>query len=328
MTSAPLLSVRDLRTWFPIRRGVLARRVGYVKAVDGVSLDIMPGETVGLVGESGCGKTTLARTVMRLDPAHDGSVCFQGKDLLTCSATTTRALRRELQIIFQDPFSSLNPRMTVMEIITEGMLEHGLIAGRDKRDAAQTLLDEVGLGSHALHRYPHEFSGGQRQRISIARAVSLRPRLVVCDEAVSALDVSVQAQIINLLGDLRAQHGLAYLFISHDLSVVRHIADRVAVMYLGRLVELGATADVIDRPRHPYTRALVSAIPRVGGSTVERTVLQGDVPSPARPPAGCRFHTRCPHATDRCRTEDPVLRTVKADVPGRTVACHLAEELG
>mgnify|MGYP000392138684 CR=1 FL=1 len=324
----PLLSIRDLRTWFPIRRGLLARTVGYVRAVDGISLDVAERETLGLVGESGCGKTTLARTVLRLDPARSGEVFFEGRDLLRLSGRDLNCARRRLQIVFQDPFASLNPRLTVMDLLTEGLLHHGLIRRRQKAEAAAALLNDVGLSPDALHRYPHEFSGGQRQRLSVARALSLRPRLVICDEAVSALDVSVQAQVLNLLLELRERHGLAYLFISHDLSVVRHLSHRVAVMYLGRIVELGRASDVIERPRHPYTRALVSAIPRVGCDGRSRIVLQGDVPSPANPPPGCVFHPRCPCAVPRCSQTTPPLEPL-ADEPdsGRLVACLRAAEI-
>ena len=305
----PLLEIRDLRTWFPLRRGVVARTRGHVKAVDGVSLTVAQGETVGLVGESGCGKTTLARTVLRLDAAQSGSVMFEGQDVLTARGRSLRALHREMQVVFQDPFASLNPRMTVEDIITEGLLEHGVIRPRERQAAGLKLLRDVGLDPDVCHRFPHEFSGGQRQRISIARAISLRPRLVICDEAVSALDVSVQAQILNLLMDLREQYELSYLFISHDLSVIRHLSHRTAVMYLGRIVELGPSEDVIDRPRHPYTRALISAIPHAGGERRARVVLAGDVPSPANPPQGCPFHPRCPQAIDACRAERPELET-------------------
>jgi oligopeptide/dipeptide ABC transporter ATP-binding protein len=318
--------VRDLRTWFPISRGILSRVVGHVKAVDGVSLDIAAGETLGLVGESGCGKTTLARTILRLDRARSGSVTFGGRELLQAPESRIRPLRREIQVVFQDPFSSLNPRMTVINIVTEGLIQHRLLRPRERTDAAIRLLKEVGLGPDALHRYPHEFSGGQRQRISVARAISMRPRLVVCDEPVSALDVSVQAQVINLLMDLRDSHGLAYLFISHDLNVVRHISQRVAVMYLGRIVEQGDTEGVIGSPRHPYTRALLSAVPRFSAEPSRRIVLSGDVPSPSRPPPGCHFHPRCPYAVDACRLTDPPLDP-PADAPGRLVACLRKNEI-
>ena len=314
----PLLELDGLRTWFPIRRGIFSHTVGHVQAVDGVSLKLEKGKTLGLVGESGCGKTTLARTVLRLDPAREGRIFFKGDDVLQLSGEALRRLRRNLQIVFQDPFASLNPRMTVMELVTEGMVTHGLISVARKEEEAVRLLQEVGLGPRALYRYPHEFSGGQRQRISVARAISLRPEVVICDEAVSALDVSVQAQVLNLLMDLRERHGLSYLFISHDLSVVRHIADDVAVMYLGRIVEHGPAQQVMDQPQHPYTQALVSAIPKPKSEGKRRIVLEGDVPSPANPPAGCRFHPRCPYATEQCARNDPMLQEMKE---GGLIAC-------
>jgi len=297
-TEQPLLEIEDLSTWFPIRRGVFARTVGHVRAVDGVSLSIDQGETLGLVGESGCGKSTLARSVLLLDKARGGSIVFDGINLLASPGDEIQALRRRFQVIFQDPFASLNPRMTVLDIVAEGLIEHGIIRRRDRADATAALLADVGLGRDALHRYPHEFSGGQRQRISIARAISLRPDLIICDEAVSALDVSIQAQVMNLLIDLREKYNLSYLFISHDLSVVRHISDRIAVMYLGRIVESGPAEAIMKHPRHPYTRALISAIPRAGEPKQDRIALPGDVPSPANPPPGCPFHPRCPHATE------------------------------
>jgi oligopeptide/dipeptide ABC transporter ATP-binding protein len=325
--SAPLLDIRDLQTWFPIRRGVFARTVGHVRAVDGVSLQMAPGETLGLVGESGCGKTTLARTVLGLVPATGGAVRFEGANLLSLDATAMRAVRPRLQVVFQDPYSSLNPRMTVMDIVTEGLVTHGMIPRAQREEHAERMLKDVGLGADALHRYPHEFSGGQRQRVSVARAISMKPRLVICDEPISALDVSVQAQVINLLMDLREEHRLAYLFISHDLSVVRRLCNRTAVMYLGQVVELGPTCDVIDRPAHPYTRALISAVPRVGGDPRKRVVLQGDVPSPAAPPPGCRFHPRCPYATEACRAAQPPLEALPGE-PSRQVACCRSSIVG
>jgi oligopeptide/dipeptide ABC transporter ATP-binding protein len=325
--SDSLLSVADLKTWFPIRRGVLARTVGHVRAVDGVSLSIAPGETLGLVGESGCGKTTLARTILGLDPVRSGNIRFNGRDLASLSRDDRRAVRRELQVVFQDPFASLNPRQTVGHIITEGLVEHGVIRPRERAARATELLAEVGLNADMLHRYPHEFSGGQRQRISIARAISMKPSLVICDEAVSALDVSVQAQVLNLLLDLRERHGLSYLFISHDLGVVRHLSQRIAVMYLGQVVEIGEAQEVMNRPRHPYTKALISAIPKVGQERRDRVVLEGDVPSPAAPPSGCRFHPRCPYATDACRQTEPPLEPVDGNA-SHQVACIRQHEIG
>ncbi len=326
--SYPLVSIQDLRTWFPIRRVLFSRSRGYVKAVNGVSLDIYPGETVGLVGESGCGKTTLGRTILKLEKASSGRVMYAGHDLLTLNESAMRPFRRQLQMIFQDPYSSLNPRMSVMDIVTEGLKEHSQLDATLDTVAAR-LLQEVGLDAASLLRYPHEFSGGQRQRISIARAISLHPEFIVCDEAVSALDVSIQAQIINLLVDLRQKYDLSYLFISHDLSVIRHISHRVAVMYLGQIVEIGATRDVIDNPKHPYTQALVSAIPIPGKVRKERIVLHGDVPSPANPPAGCPFHTRCPQAMDHCKTVEPPavrLKQTQKESEEHQVWCHLYSE--
>ena len=328
LSERPLLQIRDLRTWFPIRRGIFSRTVGNVRAVDGVSLDVGQGETVGLVGESGCGKTTLARTVLRLEAAHSGSIVFEGQDLLAIRERDLRRLRQRLQVVFQDPYSSLNPRMTVVDIVTEGLVEHGLIHARRRREAAISLLADVGMDKDALHRHPHEFSGGQRQRISIARAVSLKPRLVICDEPVSALDVSVQAQVLNLLADLREEHGLAYLLISHDLSVVRRMAARTAVMYLGQIVEHGPTELIMARPRHPYTRALIAAVPRIGRPPGQRTAPAGDVPSPANPPPGCRFHPRCPFAVDACRTTVPELESAQGEEStGRVVSCLRRDEI-
>ncbi|MFT5239978.1 MAG: oligopeptide/dipeptide ABC transporter ATP-binding protein [Kiritimatiellia bacterium] len=322
-TAHPLLEVRDATVWYPIRRGIISRTVGHVRAVDGVSFKVQPGETVGLVGESGCGKSTLARAIMHLEKTRSGSVFFDGRDITASADAETRLRRRELQMIFQDPYSSLNPRMSVLDIVTEGMLQHGIITSGERESAATELLDDVGLGADALYRYPHEFSGGQRQRVSVARAISMKPKLIVCDEPVSALDVSVQAQVINLLMDLRDTYKLSYLFISHDLSVVKHVADRLLVMYLGRIVEDGPTREVINNPIHPYTRALISAIPKIGSDDAERIVLSGDVPSPSSPPSGCHFHTRCPFANDRCKDVAPELETVSEE---RRVACLRKDE--
>jgi len=317
-----LLEVRELKTWFPVRKGLFSRVVAHVKAVDGVSFDVRAGETLGLVGESGCGKTTVGRSLLRLIEPTSGQVRFAGEDVLAKSPRQLRALRKQMQIIFQDPYASLNPRMSVADIVGEGLKVHKLVRGRKElEEKVRELLERVRLDPAYLNRYPHEFSGGQRQRIGIARALSLSPRFIVCDEAVSALDVSIQAQVINLLGELGDELGLSYLFVAHDLSVVRHISDRVAVMYLGRIVELADTDTLFEKPAHPYTQALLSAAPRVDpNERRERIVLQGDVPSPLNPPSGCAFHTRCPLVFDRCKTETPLDREV---APGHTVRCHL-----
>jgi len=313
-----MLNVENLKTWYPIRRGIFARTRGYVRAVDGVSLTLDRGQTLGLVGESGCGKTTLGRSILGLEKIHAGRITFDGNELGRLPAAALKRLRRKIQIVFQDPLSSLNPRMNVLDIITEGLCAHALI-DKDKASAAAALLADVGLNASDMYRYPHEFSGGQRQRISIARAVSLKPDLMVCDEPVSALDVSVQAQIINLLMDLGRRYQLSYLFISHDLSVVSHISDRIAVMYLGRIVEHGTREAVIGDPRHPYTRALIAAVPVPGAPRRQRTVLSGSIPSPSNPPPGCPFNTRCPSVKAVCRRRFPP-ETGPAD---HRVSCHL-----
>jgi oligopeptide transport system ATP-binding protein len=308
-----LLEVKDLKTHFPIRRGVLNRTVGYVKAVDGVSFSIRQGSTLGLVGESGCGKTTVGRTLLRLIPASDGKVFFEGEDVLGLSASRMKHLRRQMQIMFQDPYGSLNPRMTVRDIVGEGLTVHRVARGRQRSRRVDEILEQVGLSARYAERFPHEFSGGQRQRIGIARALAVNPKFIVCDEPVSALDVSIQSQIINLLQDLQEKLGLTYLFIAHDLAVVEHISEYVAVMYLGRIVEYARRDDLYLRPLHPYTRALLSAIPQPNPDKKHsRMVLKGEVPSPANPPAGCHFHPRCPWAEERCKTEDQKLE-VKAD---------------
>ncbi|MDE3127356.1 MAG: ATP-binding cassette domain-containing protein [Gemmatimonadota bacterium] len=318
---APLLQVRDLRKHFTRTRGVVRREHEVVRAVDGVSFDVMPGETLGLVGESGCGKTTTGRAILRLVEPTSGSVHFDGRDLLALRGGDLRRMRRRMQIVFQDPFSSLNPRMTVGAIVREGLTIHRLAEGEAADRRVRQLLEEVGLRPEYAGRYPHEFSGGQRQRVGIARALSVEPSFIVCDEPVSALDVSVQAQVVNLLADLRRERQLAYLFIAHDLAVVEHIADRVAVMYLGHIVELARARDLYREPLMPYTRALLSAVPVPDpGAARERIILHGDVPSPAHPPSGCVFHPRCQHpAKDAACTQ--VVPPLEEKAPGHFAAC-------
>jgi oligopeptide/dipeptide ABC transporter ATP-binding protein len=320
----PLLDVRDLAVHFPVRKGVFARVAARVRAVDGISFEIAPGETLALVGESGCGKTTAGRAVLRLLEPSAGEICFEGADLLAMKAAELRAVRRRMQLVFQDPYASLNPRMTIGEILGEPLRVHGIARRSELDDRVAALLERVGLQASYRSRYPHEFSGGQRQRVGVARALALEPKLIVCDEAVSALDVSVQAQILNLLQDLQDEYGLSYLFISHDLSVVEHIADRVAVMYLGRFVELAPVAELFREPQHPYTQALMSANPIPDpGSTVDRILLEGDVPTPIHPPPGCRFHTRCPRVMDTCRSAEPPCIRSRIDSSVRDTWCHL-----
>jgi oligopeptide transport system ATP-binding protein len=323
--SEALLEVHDLVMHFAVGGGMLAKPVGVVRAIDGVSFAIRKGETLGLVGESGCGKTTTGRCILRLERPTGGHILFEGIDLATLDDAELRAVRRRIQVIFQDPYSSLNPRMTVGQMLAEPLKVHGIVPDRGERELrVRELLQQVGLLPQHARRYPHQLSGGQRQRVGIARALAMEPALIVCDEPVSALDVSIQAQIINLLEELQARLGLTYLFIAHDLSVVRHISDRVAVMYLGKIVEIADRKTVYEAPVHPYTRALLSAVPipdpKIEAKR-ERTVLRGEVPSPLNPPSGCVFHPRCPIAVDRCSAEIPPLREIS---PGHWGACHLA----
>jgi oligopeptide/dipeptide ABC transporter ATP-binding protein len=326
--SKTLVEATDLYKYFPIHAGLMSRHIGDVKAVDGVSFSIAAGETLGLVGESGSGKTTVGRLLLRLLPATKGEIRFDGQDVMALGRSEVRHLRREMQIIFQDPFASLNPRMTVGDIVGEPLRVHRLAEGKGVQERVLELLRLVGLRPYHANRYPHEFSGGQRQRIGIARALAVDPKFIVCDEPVSALDVSIQAQVINLLEDLQGQFGLTYLFIAHDLSVVRHISTRVAVMYVGKIIELADRDALYHNPLHPYTQALLSAIPipdPILEKRRKRIVLTGDIPSPVNPPSGCRFHTRCPVAFDRCVTEIPHFNEY---APGHFAACHWVEEHG
>jgi len=327
--ASELLRVEDLKVYFPIKSGlVIDRHVGDVKAVDGVTFDITRGETLGLVGESGCGKTTVGRTILRLYDPTEGRIIFEGNDIARLAQREMRKLRGRMQMVFQDPYSSLNPRQNVGNLIAEPLKIHGIASGDDARRRAEELLDIVGLPKASTARYPHEFSGGQRQRIGLARALALNPDLIVADEPVSALDVSIQAQMVNLLEELQEEFDLTYLFIAHDLAVVRHISDRIAVMYLGRIVEVASADELYASPRHPYTIALLSAVPIPDPeieSSRERILLKGDLPSPANPPPGCRFHTRCPfRQPERCDTEVPELRLLS---DGHLAACHYAEEI-
>ena len=325
-TRDPLLRVRDLKVTYPIRKGVFSRTVGAVRAVDGVSFDVYPGETLGVVGESGCGKSTAGRAIIGLEAIDEGTVEFEGHDIGHASGSELRSLRREFQMVFQDPFSSLNPQKRIGDLLMEPLIAHGIAARRDAREAAAKTLEIVGLDESFGYRYPHELSGGQRQRIGVARALMLRPKLIVCDEPVSALDVSIQAQVLNLLKRLQEELSLTYLFITHGLGVVKYISDRIVVMYLGKVMEIGTTEEIFDHPRHPYTEILLSAYPvpnPVGRERRERIIARGEVPSAAKPPSGCVFHTRCPFAKERCRTEVPTLRG-----GDHAFACHYPLEVG
>ena len=322
-TPEPLIRVQNLKKHFPITAGVFRRQVGTVKAVDGISFDLLPKETLGLVGESGCGKTTAGRTVLNLYTATEGKVYFGQTEVTALGGNQLRLMRQKMQMIFQDPQDSLNPRMTVGSIISEPLMEHTKASGSQRTERVEELLQAVGLNAKYMNRYPHEFSGGQRQRIGVARALALNPEFIICDEPIAALDVSIQAQVVNLLEDLQEKFGLTYLFISHDLGMIRHIARRVAVMYLGHIVEIATSQDLYRRPQHPYTQALLSAVPThdpVREQTRERIILTGDVPSPADPPSGCPFRTRCPSAESKCAEEVPELRQIGTD---HRVACHL-----
>lgn len=324
-----LVEVRNLKKHFPILRGVIRRQVGAVQAVDGVTFDIYKGETLGLVGESGCGKSTTGRTILQLLKPTEGTVLYEDRDLTELTKNELRKARRHMQMIFQDPYASLNPRMTVGRIIGEPLEIHSIGNAKSQKERIQELLKVVGLNPYFVNRYPHEFSGGQRQRIGIARALATNPAFIVADEPISALDVSIQAQVVNLLDDLKAELGLTYLFIAHDLSMVRYISDRVAVMYLGRIVELAERDELYEHPLHPYTQALLSAIPIPDPdkeSKRQRIILKGDVPSPANPPPACRFHTRCSYATDICKEEDPEFRDLGTAGNRHMVACHHAEQ--
>lgn len=326
--SEPLLKVENLKMHFPIKGGLFGRTVNYVKAVDDISFSVQEGETVSIVGESGCGKSTTGRAILRLEEPTSGRIEFDGKNLLSLSKKELRKKRKDMQIIFQDPYASLNPRQTVSRILEEALDIQNIVPKDQRKERALELLETVGIARYQADRYPHEFSGGQRQRIGIARALAVNPKLIICDEAVSALDVSIQAQILNLLKRLQRDFKLTYLFISHDLGVVRHVSDRIIVMYLGKIVEIGDKHSIFENPKHPYTQALLSSIPVPDPDRVrQRIVLKGDVPSPINPPTGCRFHTRCPFATDLCREREPELRSVGDMKTGHQAACHFIEDL-
>ncbi|KQL49480.1 hypothetical protein AN963_06960 [Brevibacillus choshinensis] len=320
----PLMQVRNIKKYFPVEKGLFGKKTGTVHAVDNVSFDIYEKETLAIVGESGCGKSTLGRTLIRLLDATEGSAHFEGQDIFAMSQSELRQLRKQMQIIFQDPFASLNPRMKVSDIIAEPLVTHETIGRKEREDRVAELMELVGLRKAYSSRYPHMFSGGQRQRIGIARALALHPKFIVCDEPVSALDVSIQSQIINLLQKLQEQNNLTYLFISHDLSVVRYFSDRIGVMFLGKMMELGPTEEVYRRPLHPYTKFLIAAapVPDPHARNQEKLILEGDIPSPLRPPSGCRFHTRCPYVQDICKSQEPQIQ----QIDDRSVACHFPLE--
>ena len=328
MAKKELLKVEGLKQYFPIKGGIFGRVVNHVKAVDDISFTIYEGETVSIVGESGCGKSTTGRAILRLEEPTEGKVSFQDHELTRLPKREMRKFRKDLQIIFQDPYASINPRQTVASVLSEAMKIQNVVPKKERRAKIEELLETVGLRAYQADRYPHEFSGGQRQRIGIARALSVNPKLIICDEAVSALDVSIQAQVLNLLEELQKEYGLTYLFISHDLGVVRHISDRIIVMYLGKIVEIADKTSLFENPQHPYTKALLSAIPVPDpDAKKDRIVLKGDVPSPIDPPTGCRFHTRCPFATDLCKKEEPKLRTSHLMKNEHQAACHYMEQI-
>ncbi|WP_397600058.1 ABC transporter ATP-binding protein [Silvanigrella sp.] len=329
MSTDYILQIHNLVKYFPINGGILGKQIAKVHAVDDVTFTLEKGKTLGLVGESGCGKSTLGRTILRLIEPTSGSIIFEGKDITNISQKALRPLRKEFQIVFQDPFASLNPRMSIKEILSEPFEIHNLYKNKNERlDKIVSLLKEVGLSPESIDRYPHEFSGGQRQRIGIARALSLNPKIIICDEPVSALDVSIQSQILNLMMDLRDKYKLSYIFIAHDLSVIEHISDNVAVMYLGKIVEYTSSENLYKNPLHPYTQALISSIPRHNiVEKRERQVLQGDIPSPINPPSGCRFHTRCPFAKEICTNEVPILKNLGTTENPHLVSCHFSKEI-